>query len=77
MKKTIIGILLVGMTLTGCGNMQIIDTHWTFNYADIEGVGTIEISSWKDFDSSDMIQITAKDGTTYCTHSNRVILRTK
>ena len=34
-KKAIIGILLTGMMiLTGC-NRQIIDTHWTFKYADI------------------------------------------
>lgn len=77
MKKTIIGILFAGVILTGCGNRQIIDTHWTFNYADIDGIGTVEISSWKDYDQSDMIQITAKDGTTYCTHSNRVVLRTR
>ena len=76
MKKTIIGILAVGMILTGC-NRQIIDTHWTFKYADIEGIGTVEISSWNDYEQSDMIQITAKDGTTYLTHSNNVILRTK
>ena len=76
MKKAFLGILLTGLILTGC-NRQIIDTTWTFRYADIDGIGTVEISSWKDYDQSDMIQITAKDGTTYCTHSNRVVLRTK
>ena len=76
MKKAFLGILLTGLILTGC-NRQIIDTTWTFRYADIDGIGTVEISSWKDYDQSDMIQITAQDGTTYCTHSSRVILRTK
>ena len=76
MKKALIGILCAGFILTGC-NKQVIDTHWTFKYADIDGIGTVEISSWKDFDQSDMIQITAKNGTTYCTHSSRVVLRTK
>lgn len=76
MKKVFIGILCAGLILTGC-NRQIIDTTWTFKYADIDGIGTVEISSWKDYDQSDMVQITAKDGTTYCTHSSRVVLRTK
>ena len=78
-KKIVIVVLTVGLlitTLTGC-NMDVIDTHWTFKYADIEGIGTVEVSSWKDFDESDMIQVTAKDGTTYLTHSSNVILRTK
>lgn len=76
MKKAFLGIMLTGLILTGC-NRQIIDTTWTFRYADIDGIGTVEISSWKDYDQSDMIQITAKNGTTYCTHSSRVVLRTK
>lgn len=73
MKKAIVGVMLTGLLLTGC-NKQIIDT---FRYADIEGIGTVEVSSWNDYDASDMIQITTKDGTTYLTHSNNVILRTK
>ena len=75
-KKAILGVILTGVLLTGC-NKQVIDTHWTFKYADIEGIGTIEISSWNDYDQSDMVQITAKDGTTYLTHSSNVVLRTK
>ena len=76
MKKAILGIILTGLLLTGC-NKQIIDAHWTFKYADIEGIGTVEVSSWNDYDASDIIQITAKNGTTYLTHSSNVILRTK
>ena len=76
MKKAILGIALTGMILTGC-NRQVIDTTWTFKYADIEGVGTVEVDSWKDYEQSDMIQIKAKNGTVYLTHSSNVILRTK
>lgn len=76
MRKAVIGIIFSCLALTGC-NMQVIDTNWTFKYADIEGVGTVEVSSWKDYDQSDMIQVTAKDGTTYLTHSSNVVLRTK
>ena len=77
MKKALVAILLVGMMITGCGNRSIIDTKWTFKYADIEGIGTVSISSWHDYDQSDMIQITATNGVTYLTHSSNVILRTK
>jgi uncharacterized lipoprotein NlpE involved in copper resistance len=76
MKKAVLGIMLTGLLLTGC-NRQIIDTTWTFKYADIEGIGTVEIDSWRDYDESDMIQITAKNGTVYLTHSSNVVLRTK
>lgn len=76
MKKAIIGILLSVLLLTGC-NKTIIDTTYTFEYADIEGVGTVEVSSWCDYENSDMIQVTDKSGVTYLTHSANVILRTK
>ena len=71
-----IAIVAIVVFLAGC-NMQVIDTTWTFKYADIENVGTVEVQSWCDYENSDMIQVTAKDGTTYLTHSCNVILRTK
>lgn len=77
MKKAFLGIIFSAVLITGCGNFQIIDTTWTFKYADIDGVGTIEVESWTDYEQSDMIQVKAKDGTVYLTHSSNVILRTK
>lgn len=76
MKKYIIIFLLSTFVLTGC-NEQIIDTNYTFKRAYIEGVGEIEVSTWRDYDDSDQIQITGKDGVTYLTHSSRVILFSK
>lgn len=76
MKKYIIIFLLSTFVLTGC-NEQIIDTNYTFKRAYIEGVGEIEVSTWRDYDGSDQIQITGKDGVTYLTHSSRVILFSK
>lgn len=76
MKKYIIIFLLSTFALTGC-NQQIIDTNYTFKRAYIEGVGEIEVSTWRDYDGSDQIQITGKDGVTYLTHSSRVILFSK
>lgn len=75
MKKIAIIILAVLM-LSSC-NRQIIDTTWAYKYADIQGIGTVEISSWNDYENSDMIQVKAKDGTVYLTHSANVVLRTK
>ena len=75
MKKVILAILL-GITLAGC-NRTIVDTTWAYRYADITGIGTVEVSSWTDYDNSDMIQIKSSDGTVYLTHSANVILRTK
>lgn len=80
MKKLISILLVLAMifALTACGyNRQIIDLDYKFNYAiiflpdgsRIEG----KVSSWKDFEQSDMIQLKI-DGITYLTHSSNVIL---
>lgn len=84
MKKSIIRIIAVLLAVicvagvfAGCGNQQLIDTTWTFERAviflpdgdKIEG----NVSSWKDFDGSDMIQVTI-EGKTYLTHSSNVVL---
>ena len=75
--KNLLLITLLSLLLTGCGNKQIFDTHWIFNHAVIEGVGEVEISSWNDYEGSDMIQVTSKNGITYLTHSSNVILISK
>ena len=79
MKKLIAMMLACVMIVTlfaGC-NMAIIDTTWSFERAiiflpngeKIEG----KVSSWTDYDASDMIQVSI-DGTTYLTHSSNVVL---
>ena len=83
MKKIICIMLILVMVFTfaACGyNRQIIDLDYKFNYAiiflpdgnRIEG----KVSSWKDFDQSDMIQLKI-DGVTYLTHSANVILEAR
>lgn len=84
MKKRVIAVtivlawvLMTALTFTGCGNQSIIDTTWKFEKAiiflpdgsQIEG----EVKSWKDYENSDMIQVTIGDKT-YLTHSSNVIL---
>ena len=78
MKRIIPVILLVGALLTGCGyNKQIIDLNYSFTKAYIEGIGTIEIKNWNDYEGSDMIQVIGTDGTVYLTHSSNVIIMSK
>lgn len=83
MKKRTISLILVGILLLlsllcmSCGNRQLVDTVWTFEeaYIQLPGDKTIhgKIESWKDFDNSDMIQVTI-NGKTYLTHSCNVVL---
>lgn len=78
MKKIICVLLVIAMVaaLAGC-NKQVFDTTWSFERAiiflpdgeKIEG----KVTSWNDYDSSDMIQV-AIDGKMYLTHSTNVIL---
>lgn len=74
-----IAIIAIATALiaSACGNRQILDLNYSFKYAIIDGVGEVEISSWTDYEGSDMIQVTGKDGCTYLTHSSKVILKSK
>lgn len=69
-------VSISAIVMHGC-NRQIVDLQYSFNYADIEGIGEIQIKSWRDYNQSDMIQVTGVDGTVYLTHSSNVILMYK
>lgn len=79
MKKILILFFILAMVcgiFTAC-NYQVIDTNYKFTEAIIfreDGEQHLEIKSWCDYADSDMVQITAKDGTVYLTHSTNVIL---
>ena len=72
---TSLGLLIVGVT--GCGNMQVMDTTYSFEKAIlslpngevIEG----EVQSWRDFEDGDQIQVKI-DGKQYLTHISNVVL---
>lgn len=59
------------------GNEQIIDINYRFTWGIIElGNGELiegQVTSWKDYNESDMIQVTMNN-ITYLTHSSNVIL---
>lgn len=83
--KRIIGLILAVvlvvsllLTLASCGNKQIFDTTYKFDYALVQFPdGTcekIEIKTWTDYEDGEQIQITSKDGTTYLVNSVNCIL---
>ena len=85
MKKIVclILVLTLALALTACqvGNRQVgWDTTQTFTHAILElGNGEIvegTVTSWRDFDESDVVQFTM-NGITYLTHYSKVILCTK
>lgn len=75
----IITILVVmTFTLTACGNKDMFDTVYTYNYAIVDfldgRVEKIGIKQWRDYEDGEQIQITAKDGTVYLVNSVNCIL---
>lgn len=77
MARLIAGIMLVTTLFTaGCGNMDILDYHWTFNRAYVKMNGQwveVEVKGWHDYDNSDMIAVETKDQV-LVTHSCNVVL---
>ena len=79
MKKFIIAAILTISTfaITSCGNKQLFDTVYSFDRAiislpdgtKIEG----KVEGWKEYSSSDSIQIKI-DGIYYYTHLQNVVL---
>lgn len=85
MKKVILVVLVIvlALALSACqiGNRKIgFDTTQTFRWAIIQlGNGELiegPVDSWRDFDESDVVQITIK-GVTYLTHYANAILVTE
>lgn len=80
MKKilaTLMIVLLMAITLSGCGNKQIFDTTYTFNKAIISlpngDIVEGEVEMWTDYDDGDQIQVKI-DGVTYLVHSSDIVL---
>ena len=80
MKKRVLRLLsalVMLLALSACGNRQLIDTTYTFNKAIISlPNGTVvegKVTSWKDYEDGDQIQVVI-DGTTYLLHASNVAL---
>lgn len=75
----IVVVLFVMMfVLTGCGNKDLFDTVYTYNYAIVDfldgRVEKINVKQWRDYEDGEQIQIIAKDGTVYLVNSVNCIL---
>lgn len=75
MKKKLSIILLSIITMvsiSGCGNKDILDMNYTFNKAIISlqngEVIEVDVKSWKDYEG-EQLQIESTDGTFYLTSS--------
>lgn len=83
MKKLliIVFVCLSFITLTACGNKDILGTTFTFKYAKIRLVdGQIvegKVEQWAKYDKQDSIRVTFKNGEVYYTHSSNVTLYNK
>ena len=82
MKKKIIAILCVAVMtfgLTGCGNKEVSDLQYSFNYAIIQlPNGEIvegKVDSWKDYEG-EQLQVKI-DGVVYLTSSYNCTLMNK
>ena len=73
----IIAAMIICACLTSCGNMQIIDTTYSFERAIISlpngEVIEGEVQSWTDYENSDQIQVKI-DGKTYLVHNSDIVL---
>lgn len=79
MKKKVMVMFMMlscGLMLAGC-NKQVIDLTYSFDRAIIElpngEVVDGKVSSWKDYDDGDQIQVKI-DGKTYLVHSSDIVL---
>lgn len=80
LRPKIVALLLLiasGLVLTGCGNMQLIDTTYTYNYAQFElPDGTIiegQLVKWSDYEG-EQLQLTMEDGNVYLVSSYNAVL---
>lgn len=79
MKKIFVFVLTIMLfvSLTACGNRQVFDTTYTFDRAIISlpngEVVEGEVTSWKDYEDGDQIQVKIGDKT-YLVHSSNIVL---
>jgi hypothetical protein len=70
---------VLALSLAGC-NYKVVDVTYNFTYAYVElpngEVVEGKVSSWRDYEDGDQIQVTI-DGVTYLSNSTRIVLTTE
>lgn len=72
MKKILL-LLIPLLVLTGCGNKDMWDTEYTFDYAECYFGGKYEkinIKTWTTYEDGEQVQIKDKDGNLYLLNMN-------
>ena len=76
MKKLLIGATLA-LGLVGCGNLDVLDTNYTYHYALTKwpdgSMKKIEVKQWADYEG-EQIQIISTDGNIYLLSMNNTVL---
>lgn len=74
----ILAIITILFTFTACGNKDVFDTVYTFDYALVEMPGgevvKLEIEKWRDYEDGEQLQIITPDGTVYLVSSFNTVL---
>lgn len=75
--KKILATCVLALGLAGCGNIDLLDTNFTFDKAITKwpdgSVKEIPIKQWRDYEG-EQIQIIAEDGTVYLLSMNSTVL---
>ena len=76
MKKLIAGIA-IAIAACGCGNLDILDTNFTYDVALVKWPdGTmkeIQVKQWADYEG-EQVQVIGKDGAIYLISMNNAVL---
>lgn len=82
-KILVLALVLIAIVCILCAcsssvyNREIVDLKYGFDYAYIRLPSDMyvkgKVDSWRDYDDSDMIQVTI-DGVTYYTHGSNVVI---
>jgi len=76
--KKLVALACMATMLAGCGNMQVIDTAWHYNYAYIKlPTGEIvegNIKAWHSYGESDVVRVVFTDDTAYFTQMSNAVL---
>ena len=76
MKKLIAGIA-IAIAACGCGNLDILDTNFTYDVALVKWpdgtVKEIQVKQWADYER-EQVQVIGKDGAIYLISMNNAVL---
>lgn len=74
-KLFLLPVALLAFSLVGCGNQQVFDTNWSFEKVHVFSENKCyKITSWRDFDDGDQIQVKMENYGAVLFHANQIAL---